>query len=297
MGNVTAARTGFGGRFRATLEMIRFSHSVFALPFALLSLVVASGGLPALRVLGWVLLAMVAARSAAMAFNRLADRRLDAENPRTASRHLVTGAISVRFAAAFTVVACAAFVLAAAMINRTALLLCAPVLAVVLGYSYLKRVTPLAHLGVGLALGLSPLGAWVAGAGGLAGDLRVPIVLGLAVVFWVAGFDVVYACQDVEADRRLGLRSIPARLGVARALGVAAAFHAVAVVGFVATGLLAGFGPWWFVAVAVAAALLAYEHRIVRPGDLGRVNVAFFNVNGVVALVLGAVGIAEVLAR
>jgi len=277
--------------------MIRFSHSVFALPFALLSLVVASGGVPALRVLGWVLVAMVAARSAAMAFNRIADRRLDAENPRTASRHLVTGALSVRFAVLFTVAACALFVLAAAMLNPTALALSGPVLAVVLGYSYLKRVTPLAHLGVGLALGLSPLGAWVAGAGGLLGDLRVPIVLGVAVVFWVAGFDVIYACQDVEADRRLGLRSIPARIGVGRALGVAAAFHVLAVVAFVGTGVLAGFGPWWYGAVAVAAALLAYEHRIVRPDDLARVNVAFFTVNGVVAIVLGAVGIAEVLAR
>jgi 4-hydroxybenzoate polyprenyltransferase len=292
----TAAASGLA-RLRATLEMIRFSHSVFALPFALLSLVLASGGVPPGRVLLWVLVAMVAARSAAMAFNRLADRRLDAANPRTAGRHLVTGAVSVPFAIAFTAASCALFVLAAAMLNPTALALSPAVLVVLLGYSYLKRVTSLAHVGLGLALGLSPLGAWVAGRGGLDGDLRVPLVLGAAVVLWVAGFDVIYACQDVDADRRAGLRSIPARVGVGRALGVAALFHVLATAGFVATGLVAGLGPWWQVAVALAAALLAYEHAIVSPTDLARVNVAFFNVNGVVALVLGAVGIAATLAR
>lgn len=298
MGDVSVAPArGFLGRLGATLEMIRFSHSVFALPFALLSLVVASGGIPPPRILAWVLVAMVAARSAAMAFNRVADRRLDASNPRTASRHLVTGALSVRFALLFTAASAAVFVLAAAMLNATALALSPAVLLVLLGYSYLKRVTAAAHFGVGLALGLSPLGAWVAGAGGLAGDLHVPLVLGLAVVLWVAGFDVVYACQDVESDRREGLRSIPARLGVPRALKVAAALHLLAVAAFVGTGLLASFGVAWFAAVALVAGLLAYEHRIVSPGDLARVNVAFFTVNGVVALLLGAAGVADVLVR
>jgi 4-hydroxybenzoate polyprenyltransferase len=284
-------------RLRLTLEMIRFSHSVFALPFALLSLVLASGGWPPARVLLWVLVAMVAARSAAMAFNRIADRRIDARNPRTAGRHLVTGALSVRFAWVFTLGATAVFVLAAGMLNETALRLAPAVLVVLFGYSYLKRFTWAAHLGVGAALGVSPLGAWVAGAGGLDGDLRVPVLLGLAVLLWVAGFDVIYACQDAEVDRRERLRSIPARLGVAGALRVAALLHAGAIAAFAGLAPLAGLGAPWLGAVAVAAGLLFYEHRIVSPGDLTRVNAAFFAVNGVVALLLGAVGIADVLLR
>lgn len=282
-------------RLRLTLEMIRFSHSVFALPFALLALVLAADGVPPVRVIAWVLVAMVAARSAAMAFNRIADRRLDARNPRTAGRHLVTGSVSVGFAWAFTVVSAGAFLLAAAMLNRTALLLAPAVLAVLLGYSYLKRFTAAAHFGVGLALGLSPLGAWVAGAGGLEGDLRVPLLLGLAVVLWVGGFDVIYACQDAEADRREGLHSIPARLGVPAALRVAAACHLGCVAAFASVAPIAGLSWPYLAAVGVATALLLYEHAIVSPQDLTRVNVAFFNVNGVVALLLGAAGIADVL--
>lgn len=285
------------GRLRTTLEMVRFSHSVFALPFALLSLVLASGGMPDLRVLALVVVAMVAARSAAMAFNRVVDRHLDARNPRTASRHLVVGSVSVGYAKAFTAVAAAVFVGAAALLNPTALWLSVPVLGVLLGYSYLKRFTSAAHFGVGAALGLSPLGAWVAGAGGLDGDLAVPLALGSAVLLWVAGFDVIYACQDAEVDRREGLSSIPARLGVAGALRVAALCHAACVAAFVGFALLAGLSWPFLGAVGVAAALLAYEHAIVSPGDLARVNVAFFNVNGLVAVLVGAAGMAEVLLR
>jgi 4-hydroxybenzoate polyprenyltransferase len=289
---MTAGAT-LGLRLRRTLEMVRFSHSVFALPFALLSLVLAAGGVPSARTVALVVVAMVAARSAAMAFNRIADRDVDATNPRTAGRHLVTGSLSVRFAWGFTAVAVAVFLACAAALNATALALAPAVLVVLLGYSYLKRVTPAAHLGVGLALGLSPLGAWVAGAGGLEGDLRVPLVLGLAVVLWVAGFDVIYACQDVDADRREGLRSVPAGLGVARALRVAAACHALAIVAFAAVAPLAGLRWIYLSSVAVAAALLAYEHAIVSADDLTKVNVAFFNVNGAVALLVGAAGIAD----
>jgi 4-hydroxybenzoate polyprenyltransferase len=281
---------------RLTLETIRFSHSVFALPFALLALVLAAGGIPPWPVLGWVLVAMVAARSAAMAFNRIADRRLDARNPRTASRPLASGALSPAFAAGFTALCAGVFVLAAAMLNETALWLSLPVLAVLFGYSLLKRVTSAAHFGVGLALGLSPLGAWVAGAGGLVGDLRVPLVLGGAVLLWVAGFDVIYACQDTDVDRRDGLRSIPARLGVRGALRTAALLHAGAIALFAALAPVAGLGAPWLVAVAVAAGLLFYEHRIVSPSDLSRVNAAFFTVNGIVALLLGVAGIVDVLA-
>ncbi|MBL9087739.1 MAG: UbiA family prenyltransferase [Planctomycetia bacterium] len=277
--------------------MIRFSHSVFALPFALLALVLAAGGWPSARVLVLVVVAMVAARSAAMAFNRIVDRDVDARNPRTAGRHLVAGTLSVGYAKVFTVLCVAVFVGCAALLNRTALLLSPAVLVVLLGYSYLKRFSAAAHFGVGLALGLSPLGAWVAGAGGLVGDLRVPLALGLAVLLWVAGFDVIYACQDAEVDRREGLHSIPARLGIPGALRVALACHVVCIAAFVAVAWLAGLRWPYLGAVGVAAALLAYEHAIVSPTDLTRVNVAFFNVNGIVALLVGAAGIADVLAR
>lgn len=285
------------GRLRRTLEMIRFSHSVFALPFALLALVLASGGWPSARVLGLVVVAMVAARSAAMAFNRIVDRDVDARNPRTANRHLVAGTLSVGYAKVFTVLCVAVFLACAALLNRTALLLSPAVLVVLLGYSYLKRFSAAAHFGVGLALGLSPLGAWVAGAGGLAGDLRVPLALGLAVLLWVAGFDVIYACQDADVDRREGLHSIPARLGIPGALRVALACHVVCIAAFVAVAWLAGLRWPYLASVGVAAALLAYEHAIVSPRDLTRVNVAFFNVNGIVALLIGAAGIFDVLAR
>jgi 4-hydroxybenzoate polyprenyltransferase len=283
------------GRLRLALEMIRFSHSLFALPFALLALVLAADGIPPLRTLGLVVVAMVAARSAAMAFNRLADRRFDATNPRTANRHLVTGSLSVPFAWGLTMVCVGIFFAAAALLNPTALLLSPAVLAVLLGYSYLKRFTSAAHFGVGLALGLSPLGAWVAGAGGLVGDLRLPILLGVAVVLWVAGFDVIYACQDVDVDRREGLHSIPARFGVPVALRIAGGLHFFSVAAFVLVGPLAGLHWPYYAAAGLATSLLLYEHSIVSPTDLSKVNVAFFNVNGFVALLLGAVGIADIL--
>lgn len=279
---------------RRTLEMIRFSHSVFALPFALLALVLAAGGWPSPALLGWVLLAMVSARSAAMGVNRLADRHLDAANPRTAGRALVTGALSVRYATLFTLACVAVFFVAAACINRTALLLSPLVLAVLLGYSFLKRVTALAHLGVGLALGLSPLGAWVAGAGGLTGDLWIPTVLGAAVLCWVSGFDVIYACQDAEVDRRLGLHSIPARLGVPAALTVAAALHAACVVLFALLAWRARLSPLYPGAVGLAAVLLFNSHRLART-DAGRAQAALLPLNGVVALVLGLAGILDAL--
>jgi 4-hydroxybenzoate polyprenyltransferase len=278
-----------------TLEMIRFSHTVFALPFALLALFLASGGWPEPRILGWVLVALVAARSAAMGTNRIADRRFDARNPRTAGRHLVVGTLSLRYAAGFTVVASLVFVLAAWRINPTALALSPLVLAVLLGYSFLKRFTWLAHLGVGVALGLSPLGAWIAGAGGFEGDLRVPVMLGLAVALWVAGFDLIYACQDAESDRVTGLRSIPARFGVGTALRVARAAHAGCVAGFVVVGATAGLGTIWYVAVGVAALLLVVEHSVVSADDLSRANLAFFTLNGIVALLLGAAGILDLV--
>ena len=287
---------GFAASLRHTLEMIRFSHSVFALPFALFSLFLASGGWPEPRIVVWVVVARVAARSAAMGVNRLADRRFDAANPRTEGRQLVTGALSVSFAVAFTAACTAVFVVAAWQINVTALLLSPLVLLVLFGYSFLKRFTSLAHLGVGLALGLSPLGAWIAGAGGLGGDLRIPLLLGAGVLAWVAGFDVIYACQDADVDRTLGLHSLPARLGVPAALNVAALLHLLCLLCF---GLLIPFAPplgWIYGAgFGIVAVLLAWEHALVRPDDLSRVNMAFFTLNGVVSVLLGAAGIVDVL--
>jgi 4-hydroxybenzoate polyprenyltransferase len=291
----SAGRTGFLGSFRRTLEMIRFAHSVFALPFALLALVVALGHWPAWPLLGWVLLAMVAARSAAMGVNRLADRRFDAENPRTAGRHLVTGSLSVTFALVFTLVCTGLFFLAAAQINRLALLLSPLVLVVLLGYSFLKRFTALAHLGVGLALGLAPLGAWVAGKGTLEGPLAFPLLLGAAVVCWVAGFDVIYACQDVEVDRRLGLHSIPARLGVPRALQAAAAMHVVCLALFAAAAFPGGLLAAYPVAWALALVLLWRAHRLARHAGVGPANAALMPLNGVVAVLLGVAGMLDVL--
>jgi 4-hydroxybenzoate polyprenyltransferase len=282
---------------RRTLEMIRFSHSVFALPFALLSLFIAADGWPPIRILLWVVVAMVAARSAAMGMNRIADRRYDAQNPRTASRHLVTGEISVAFAWGFTAVCALLFVVAAWQINATAFALSPIVLVVLLGYSYLKRFTALAHFGVGLALGMSPLGAWIAGAGGLEGDLRVPIVLGVGVLTWVSGFDIIYAAQDADVDRALGLHSIPARLGVRNALRLAAVLHLVCTACFAAVGVLAGLGGLYTAAVIGVALLLLLEHALVSPTDLSRVNVAFFTMNGLVSLALGLAGILDVLLR
>ena len=280
---------------RDTLSMIRFSHSVFALPFALLALFLAADGWPSAHVLLWVLVAMVAARSAAMGMNRLADRRLDAANPRTENRELVTGALSVRFVAAFTAVCALVFVLAAWQLNAVALALSPVVLLVLFGYSFLKRFTALAHFGVGLALGLSPLGAWIAVRGSDWGDLRTPLALGAGVLLWVTGFDVIYACQDADVDRELGLHSLPARLGVRRALHVAAVLHVLCAAAFAAVAPLAGLGWLYLGAVGLAAALLIVEHAIVSPTDLSRVNAAFFTVNGVVALILGAAGIVDVL--
>lgn len=284
-----------GGRLRRTLEMIRFSHSVFALPFGLLALVLASDGLPSARVAALVVGAMVAARSAAMAFNRVVDRDVDARNPRTAGRHLVVGSVSVPYAKAFTAASAALFVGCAALLNPTALVLSPFVLAVLLGYSYLKRFTAAAHFGVGLALGLAPLGAWVAGRGGLSGDLRVPLGLGAAVLLWVAGFDLLYACQDAESDRREGLHSVPARFGVRAALRAARGCHAACVVGFAVVGAWAGLGLPWTVAVVAAAVLLASEHALVRADDLRRLDLAFFTLNGIVAALLATAGIVDVL--
>ena len=274
--------------------MIKFSHTLFALPFALYSAFLAAGGWPAPATLGKILLAMVGARSAAMAHNRLADRRIDAANPRTASRALPAGALSVGFVRAFLVASIVLFVTASASLNRLAFLLSPVALALLLLYSYTKRFTALSHVVLGLCLALAPVGAWVAVRGSIE---MLPILLGLAVLFWTAGFDVIYALQDEEFDRRAGLRSIPVRLGASRALVVSALLHAAMVVLLAAVWKLSGGGAIFLVGIAATVAALIYQHLIVRPGDLSRVNAAFFIANGFVSVTLCLCGVAQVLAR
>ena len=262
-------------------RMIKLSHSVFALPFALAAAALAAGGAPAPRQVLWILVAMVGARSAAMGFNRLADHELDARNPRTAGRELPTGQLTRAEVWAFVTVSAAALVLAAAMLNPVCLALSPVALLIVFGYSYTKRFTDLSHAFLGLALSIAPVGAWLAIRGALAWP---PVVLGLAVLLWVAGFDTIYACQDAAHDRSAGLRSLPARLGVGRALVAARVMHVMAVVLLAAVYALVPVHPVYLAGVAVVAGLLAFEHSLVHADDLSRVNAAFFTVNGWISI-------------
>jgi 4-hydroxybenzoate polyprenyltransferase len=266
-------------------EMIKFPHSVFALPFALSAMLVAAGGLPRLSVLFWIVAACVSARTMAMTYNRLADREIDARNPRTRDRALVTGEVSIRFAWAIAVGSGLAFVFCAAMLNGLCLALSPVAIAVLLGYSHAKRWTEYSHFLLGAALGIAPLGAWIAVRGSLEG---LPVFLSLGVILWTAGFDIVYACQDAEVDRHEGLFAIPARLGIKRALRIAAVLHAFSVVCFglfVLEWRLVPVSPFVLVLIAL---LLRHEHRLVRPDDLSRVGPAFFNVNAIVSTVFFA---------
>jgi 4-hydroxybenzoate polyprenyltransferase len=269
------------GRIGLYGRMIRFSHSVFALPFALSSAVIAAGNGISWRQVAWILVAMVGARSAAMGFNRLADQRLDARNPRTAGRELPRGAISRGEVWVFVVASAATLVVAAAMLNPLCLALSPVALLVVFGYSYTKRFTALSHVFLGLALAVAPVGAWLA----IRGRFEAPpVVLGLAVLFWVAGFDTIYACQDEAFDRAEGLHSLPARSGTGRALVIARLFHVAAVALLAAVYALAPLHPVYLVGVAVVAGLLIYEHSLVRADDLSRIDAAFFTVNGWISL-------------
>jgi 4-hydroxybenzoate polyprenyltransferase len=289
-----SARAGVARSFRTTLEMIKFSHTLFALPFSLYSAVLAAGGWPSAGTLAKIIVAMVGARSAAMAHNRLADRRIDAANPRTASRALPAGALSVGFVRTFLIAAIAVFLAAAASLNRLTLLLSPLALGLLLLYAYTKRFTALSHLVLGLCLALAPVGAWIAVRGSVS---ALPILLGLAVLFWTAGFDVIYSLQDEEFDRREGLRSIPAHLGARGALVVSALFHLAMAVLLLAVWRVSGSGMLLLVGIGATVAALAYQHAIVRPGDLSRVDAAFFTANGFVSIVLAVCGIADVLTR
>jgi 4-hydroxybenzoate polyprenyltransferase len=279
-------------------EMIKFSHSVFALPFALLATFLAARpGLPSWGQFGLIVLCMVAARSAAMTFNRIVDARLDAANPRTAGRPLPTGRISRASAGLFFLIAVASFLLGCSGFwwlfdNAWPLILCVPVILVLCGYSYTKRFTRWSHVMLGAAIALAPVGAWIAIN---PATLGAPAwLLMLAVTFWIGGFDLIYACQDVDFDRRVGLYSLPAQMGIAAALWSARGFHAITVTALIAVGLSAGLGMFYFIGVGCVAALLTVENALVHPNDLSRVNLAFFTVNGIVGLVLAGLGVLDV---
>jgi 4-hydroxybenzoate polyprenyltransferase len=288
----TSSITEAWRRLRIILEMIKFEHTVFALPFALMAAVLAAGGLPSWPVLFWILLAMVGARSSAMAFNRLVDYEFDRRNPRTASRALPAGLLTPLQVWLFVVVTTALFFLAAWRLNALALALAPVALAVIWGYSFTKRFTSLCHVFLGLAIGIAPSAAWIAVRGSLD---PAPVLLTAAVLLWVGGFDVIYACQDVDFDRGAGLRSLPARLGLARALGISRLMHLGAVALLLALPQRLPLGVVYYIGVAAAAVLLAYEHILVKPHDLSRVNAAFFTVNGFVSIGLFLFTAADVL--
>jgi 4-hydroxybenzoate polyprenyltransferase len=266
---------------RVTLEMIKWEHSVFALPFALCGAMLAAGGIPTLHQLIWIIVAMVAARSAAMAFNRLADASIDAANPRTSTRALPAGQLTPMFVATFVVVTSTIFIFAAAQLNRLSLLLSPVALAVLLLYSYAKRVTRWSHLVLGFALGMAPAAAWIAIRGSL--DPRV-LLLTAAVTFWVGGFDVLYACQDFDFDRDAGLHSIPRYFGVRASLWIARGFHLVMVGLLVAVLLVFGLGKLAACGVLAVVLLLLYEHSLVKADDLSKLNAAFFTMNGIISV-------------
>ena len=275
-------------------RMVKFSHTVFALPFALAATAIAARGhgITAAQVLA-ILVAMAAARTAAMGWNRIVDRRLDARNPRTADRELPTGKVSLLAAALLTAASAAVFVAAAASLGHLCLWLSPVVRVLVLGYSFTKRFTWLCHLFLGLAIGVAPAGAWIA----VRGELGIPpIWLVAAVATWIGGFDILYALADRDFDREAGIHSIPARFGVPAALAVSAALHLGTVLALLAAGQAAGLGAIYYLGVAAVLAIFLYEHSILRPSDLSRLDVAFFNLNGYVSLVYFAATLAQVLA-
>ncbi len=274
---------GFVERLRRTLDMIKFEHSIFAMPFALTGALLAWRGLnfnvetPALKLL-YIVLAMIGARSAAMTFNRILDARIDAKNPRTAMRHIPSGQLSQRFAWGFLIASSTLFFLASALLNPLCLMLSPVALAIVLFYSYTKRFTSFAHLVLGASLGIAPSAAWIA----VTGSLDLPIgFLSLAVMLWTAGFDIIYACQDTDFDRREGLFSIPARIGIANALNLSRLFHVFTLVSLTALSQSLSLSPW---PVLPVAALLIYEHSLVKASDLSKVDMAFFTVNGFIGM-------------
>ncbi len=287
--SVEVKRVGFVRKLLIILEMIKFEHTLFALPFALASALVAARGLPKLPILIWILAAMIGARSAAMAFNRIADARIDALNPRTASRALPKGLVSAGAAWLFTLAAAALLVFSAYMLNPLAFALSPVALTSVFTYSYSKRFTSLSHVWLGLCLGIAPVGAWIA----VTGKMGFPsMVLSAGVILWTAGFDIIYSLQDVDFDRKMGLFSLPSRIGTPWALAVSRVFHAIMIGMLVWFGLLTGRGIVYYTGVGLVALFLLWEQSLVSPRDFSRVNTAFFTLNGCVSLmILGFVAV------
>jgi 4-hydroxybenzoate polyprenyltransferase len=281
-------------KLHITLDMIKFEHTLFALPFAFIGALLARKGLPTGSQITWIVIAMVGARSAAMAFNRIVDVRYDRANPRTAGRALVSGTLSIQFAVAFTVVMSGLFVFAAWKLNALCFYLSFPTLAILLLYSYTKRFTSLSHVVLGFAIGCAPLAAWLAIRGEFAWP---PMLLSAAVMFWVAGFDLIYALQDIEFDRKARLFSLPSKLGVAPALRISTLFHGVTVILLAATAMIAGLGWIAYAGIAIVAGILYWEHRLVTPNDLSRINVAFFNLNGYISILLLLTFAGDILIR
>lgn len=280
------------GRAAALLDNIKFAHTVFALPFAYMGMVLAGGGLPTWDQFLWISLAMASARTLAMSANRLIDSEIDARNARTANRPLPQGRVSRGEVMALTLAMLLVFLVAAAALNRLTLLLAPLALVFLVGYSYTKRFTWASHWVLGITDGAAAAGGWIA----VTGRLDAPAwLLWFAVAVWIAGFDLIYACQDVDFDRREGLQSVPARFGIDAALQVARLCHVFTVLALVALGLMLGLGPLYWAGVLVAAALLVREHTLVRPDDLSRLGVAFFNVNGYVSVIVFAATLADLL--
>jgi 4-hydroxybenzoate polyprenyltransferase len=279
---------------RVTLAMIKWEHSIFALPFAFCGAMLAASGLPSAHQLIWIVIAMLAARSAAMAFNRLADAAIDAANPRTRTRAIPAGDLSPTFVGTFVIVSCAIFILAASQLNRLTLWLSPIALAVLLLYSYTKRFTRLSHLVLGFALGIAPSAAWIAVRGSL--DPRI-LLLTAAVTFWVAGFDILYACQDFEFDRNAELHSIPRHIGIPAALWISRAFHLVMLIFLAALLPAFALGKLALAGVIAVMLLLLYEHSLVKPDDLSKLNAAFFTMNGVISVVFAFFVAADILLR
>jgi 4-hydroxybenzoate polyprenyltransferase len=263
--------------------MIKFEHTVFALPFAFIGALLARKGLPTLWQTGWIVAAMVGARSAAMAFNRIADAQYDKLNPRTSGRALPRGTLGVQFAVIFTIAMSGLFIFSAWELNSLCFYLSFPTLVILLSYSYTKRFTSLSHVVLGFSVGCAPLAAWLAIRGQFAWP---PVLLSASVMFWVAGFDLIYALQDVEFDRTAKLFSLPSRWGIGPALRISTVFHSATVILLAATAFLSGLGWIAFAGIAIVAGILYWEHRLVTPQDLSRINVAFFNLNGYISILL-----------
>ena len=281
-------------KLQITLDMIKFEHTIFALPFAFIGALLARKGLPTAWQLTWIVLAMIGGRSAAMTFNRIADVRYDRSNPRTRKRALPQGTLSMGFAVVFTIAMSLLFVFAAWQLNSLCFYLSFPTLAILLLYSYTKRFTWLSHVVLGFAVGCAPLAAWLAIDGEFAWP---PVFLSGAVTFWVAGFDLIYALQDVEFDRKAKLFSLPSRYGVAPALRVSSVFHGATVILLIATAVITNLGWMAYAGIAVVASILYWEHRLVTPEDLSRIDVAFFNLNGYVSILLLLTFAGDILIR